>query len=289
MHHFSTSTCFTLSNNTEIREIWRTSIPRIGFKRPYVLQALLTLSALHIARYRPEKRSFYEAYAAREIESALRKASGLISNITEENCSAVLTFSLLATLNSLATPRKESNLLLVGKNGITEWLYTFRGMGQIVHGSWQGILKGELEPLIRASKSCLENGTSAPPETAALEGLKTTLEESTSPIANIEAVDQLLISFSIIHNRSRSSCEAPSVMVWPCSVSNAFINLLSEREPWSLVVLAYFCVLLKKAEGFWWMEGWPVHVLGHIYQLLDPLYRLNIRWPMECIGWVPPS
>jgi hypothetical protein len=292
MHHFSTSTCFTLTNNAELKDIWRTSVPRIAFEQPYVLQAMLALTALHIARYRPERREYYEAYAARELESALRQVSALLGHITEETCPAVLSFSLLVTLNSLATPQKQSNLLLVGENGLGEWLYTFRGMGQIANGNWDSLLKSDLAPLLFAGEACCVCGPEVPPEKEALDDLKEMLskemEAGPSCQAAIEAVDGLLVSFASLHNRPRLSCEAPSVLVWPCLVSEVFIRLLNEKESWSLVVLAYYCVLLKKAEGFWWMEGWPVCVLGRIWELLEVRFRLKIRWPMESIGWVPP-
>jgi hypothetical protein len=292
MHNFATSTCFTLSNNAELREIWRTSIPGMAFAHRCLLKAMLALSALHIAHFRPEKREFYQQFAALHNESALREGASMIANISEENCSAVLIFSLLATLNDLAAPRKEDSLLLVGDSGIADWLYTIRGMGQIAKGSWERLSLSVIAPLIRIVMRDLDRGSSeTPPEAPALESLKSSLEkmEIESSSANIAAVDQLLANFSAVHNRARSSCEMPAILSWPCQVPDGYIELLRESEPWSLVVLAYFCALLKKGDLFWWMEGWPVHILGYIYQSLGDEYRLAIRWPMETIGWVPPN
>lgn len=252
---------------------------------------MLALSALHIAHFRPEQRGIYEQFFTLHYEPALREGASLIANITDENCSAGLAFSVLATINSLAAPRKDSTVLLVGEKGITAWIYTIRGMGQIATSSWERILAGGMGALIRVAMRDLEQGEDAPPEAAALESLKASLERigGESCSTNVMAVDKLLGCFKAIHHRSKSACDLPAVLTWPSQVPDRYVDLLTDREPWSLVVLAYFCVLMKKGNSMWWMEGWSVRVLAHIYQLLDEEHRLAMRWPMEMIGWVPPT
>lgn len=79
--------------------------------------------------------------------------------------------------------------------------------------------------------------------------------------------------------------------IWLSEGMDGLIPLLqttpTPQEP--AVLLAFFAVLLHKSPDRWWMQGWPEHLITRIYALLDEKHRLWIRWPMEEMGWIPPS
>lgn len=58
-----------------------------------MLRGVLAIAALHLAHFMPERREYYVAQAAHHQEIGLRAATSLLTNLTEENCSAVYIFS----------------------------------------------------------------------------------------------------------------------------------------------------------------------------------------------------
>ncbi|KAJ6436347.1 reverse transcriptase [Purpureocillium lavendulum] len=77
------------------------------------------------------------------------------------------------------------------------------------------------------------------------------------------------------------------VFTWVHRVSDDYVILLKTNDSGALCIFAFYCVLLKKLEHVWWMEGWGTYLMERIYWSLDSVHRLWIRWPMEEIGWYP--
>ena len=56
---------------------------------------------------------------------------------------------------------------------------------------------------------------------------------------------------------------------------------LKSQQPISLVILAYFSVLVKTLEYEWFMQGWADHMLEGVAELLGEEYRHWLDWPAE--------
>jgi hypothetical protein len=76
-------------------------------------------------------------------------------------------------------------------------------------------------------------------------------------------------------------------MTWLYHLSPEFLIQLRDHTQEALAIFAYGCVLLKKLDFCWWMEGWSVHLISRIYFSLDETHRAWIEWPIAEIGWVP--
>ena len=63
LHHYTTSTCYTLSRSPAVQAIWRDEAPRIGFEMPPVLHTILALSALHLGKSDESRRERCLAHA----------------------------------------------------------------------------------------------------------------------------------------------------------------------------------------------------------------------------------
>lgn len=63
-----------------------------------------------------------------------------------------------------------------------------------------------------------------------------------------------------------------------------FLKFVEEEEEEALVVLFYFCVLLHKLPGQWWLNGWVNHIMTRIYSSVGEAYLTYLIWPMEEIG-----
>jgi len=104
----------------------------------------------------------------------------------------------------------------------------------------------------------------------------------------LDAVDALKRSYSFLKGKDfRDQDKLRGFYIWIFRISDDYLKLLKKADNDALCVFAFFCVLLRELERYWWMEGWAVHLMRRIYLMLDDVYRLWIRWPMEEIGWIP--
>jgi hypothetical protein len=60
-----------------------------------------------------------------------------------------------------------------------------------------------------------------------------------------------------------------------------FIRLLNEREQRTLILLAHHCVLLKREEGVWYLDGHARRLLSTIKATLHEDMKRRIKW--QCI------
>ena len=72
---------------------------------------------------------------------------------------------------------------------------------------------------------------------------------------------------------------------WAIRLPPRFLELLREREPLALVMIAYYGVLLQHLKHKWCFGEWCVRVAKAIWAILDDQWRPLILWPMrEILG-----
>jgi transcription factor-like protein len=108
IHNFTTFTHATLSSDPAVRQMMRTNAVRMALGCDYVMRALLAVSALHLAHYRPERRDFYVARALQHHQIASQAAIPSMSDLSYDNCENLHLFSVLTlyfgTSSSLPPP-----------------------------------------------------------------------------------------------------------------------------------------------------------------------------------------
>ena len=260
------------------------------------MRGILALSALHLARYRPEKKELYNSQAMIQHQIGLRQATNALTEINEQNCTGVYIFSALTLFFTVATPRKPGDLLLVGDNGIADWLALVKGTSFIVGTSGKILFNGSLGPMFIAGRRRNELRekllAEESPEDSPLAELlqlinKTTVDHQdvTIYLAAIESLRKSFVTYT--ESGQGPTFEPADVFIWVFELDHRFLELLRQRTQESLCIFSYFCVNLRRLDSCWWMEGWATHLIAKIYHLLDEEHRLWIRWPIEEIGWIP--
>lgn len=293
LHHYTTSACLTITQEPLARNFWRVNIPQIAFTTPYILGGILSLSALHLARFRPERKEFYIAQAFHHHNSALTLASPLILNITRENAVQLFLFSTITNFFAFAKPRDKSDLLVSNDDSVPDWLYMFRGVRALMDAESDWIHSSSIAVMFESGVKMHEFWLSATFENEAFRELEANMQASTGhDLATLqvllEAVRDLKRSFALLWDKSQSDeNKSRGIFVWLYKISNAYIDLVTKDNNEALCVLAFFCVLLRRLEFMWWIEGWGLHLIERIYSRLNNTYRLWIRWPIEETGWAP--
>jgi hypothetical protein len=68
---------------------------------------------------------------------------------------------------------------------------------------------------------------------------------------------------------------------WFYRLPEEMVGNLERKEPYALVLLAYWAVLLKYMDSTWFMGGWAEHVLSGVSTYLHEDFRPWIEWPLK--------
>ncbi|KAJ0426876.1 hypothetical protein BJY00DRAFT_306869 [Aspergillus carlsbadensis] len=116
LHHYTTSTCYTLSRVPAIQAVWRDQAPRIGFspRFGFVLHAILAISALHKAHTSSDQgyRATCMLQARTHHNSAIRAVVPALTcpaSTDTENSAALFLFSTLTCIFSCAISGQDTD------------------------------------------------------------------------------------------------------------------------------------------------------------------------------------
>ena len=291
LHHYSTSTCYTISRLPALQTVWRIRVPKFGFSFPFLLHGILSLSALHLAHLTPECHERYVAQAEFHHDLALQLVSKVLPHIDEENAPALYLFSTIASIISCGKFRLPDDFWVIGERDI-EWLTLFRGTRFIIAAADSTIRCGALSPIFKnGHRRTLARSSRSTINLNYLDELRRLLQETVTDTKELncyfEAIENMSKSFATLEAEGAQNCETADVFVWLLQVSDEYLLLLRQRKPEALVIFSYFCVITQKLEWAWWMRGLSIHLIRGIYYFLDEEYRCCLQWPMEQLGWVP--
>jgi hypothetical protein len=267
-------------------------VPQIGLSSPFVMRAILSISALHLSYLRPDHKEFYTSQAGYHHEVALNEVSPILSTLLQENSAAMLLFASLTCFIACAKPRKMGDFLLIEGGRLSQWLVFFRANKTITEFATDVLKAGPLALIFSiGERRALMREARSTEEQSYIVELKSFIRDEVTDLAELkiylDAVDELSKSFAIALDPTLQSCDPSDIFIWLLRVSEEYMSLLQRQQPIAMVIFAYYCVVLRQLEWTWWLNGWSIHVMSAIYQLLNEVYRSWMRWPMEQIGWSP--
>jgi len=295
LNHFRAVTCYTIHGDPVKQKVWQINVPRIASSFNFVGHGILAFSALHLAYLdpRPRMKDLYASRALRHHQISLCTAIKNLSHVTEENCSALYSFSILVTLYTIASPRKTEDFLLIGEGEIAPWLAMFRGTHAIMETSKAALMSGPLRSMFTNSQrrmelreSCTNTNSIGVKRLEELQHLiDGTVKDSKELSVYVEAIEELRKSYTAFFLDPENSGPTDA-FTWVHRVSKEYLFQLKEQTQEALCIFAFFCVLLHQRNSLWWYEGWSTHLMRQIGLLLNEEHRWWIRWPVEQVGLV---
>jgi hypothetical protein len=299
--NFKSFTYLDLGHSLESRVMWQTEAPLMAESHSFLKHGILGLSALHLASIKPSERLHYELGAAYHQNIALPQFRAAIANPTKDNCNALLAFTQLLILHCFAAGEQDDDLLLVtGKeSGIPDWLHVTRGSCSIFHSVWPFVSQGpfvralvaeerrRLDPVSENPEITRRLNRLLPPLLTANKGLIAQKSPDAPTLTTLPAaLLELSRAFSQMERVSTTTVSTlwSAVNLWPVRVSEDFIDLLRDRNPGALILLAHYCILLRPLDSQWYSYGYSQKLLLRIYRQLDPEWRQWLDWPMEEVG-----
>ncbi|KAH7369743.1 hypothetical protein BKA65DRAFT_486930 [Rhexocercosporidium sp. MPI-PUGE-AT-0058] len=137
------------------------------------------------------------------------------------------------------------------------------------------------------SSSCLIPFSNSKSDQSSRSAQKTWTEhEITTYISSARSLD-LAFRYRAILGTEFSTWDA--LRVWPISISEDYLNLLAKRHEGALVLLGFYCVLLKMVEIRWYFEGRAQRLLRAVLACLDETenaakWRSALCWAITEVG-----
>ncbi|KAJ5901854.1 hypothetical protein N7495_002382 [Penicillium taxi] len=257
------------------------------------MDGILALAALHVARYNNGRKHTLLQYAIERHSASISKALPLVSGVTAQTSTPLFVFGVLTLYYSLARPIQENEMVVFGSDAVPEWLYIMRGIDAVVSME-TSLLSSPVSLIFRSTWGSLDYWKAHTPEkyqvlTEFEEKIWAEAPENRErQIVLQEAVMALNRSYSFFYGQSfKDQDKLRGFYEWLFEIDDAYLALLKTGDNGALCVLAFYAVLVRDLERFWWIEEWAVHLIRGVYMLLDGEHRLWIRWAIEEIGWVP--
>jgi hypothetical protein len=283
MLHWCNDTYHTLSRDERTDLVWRNAVPEEALSHPFLMHGILALSALHLARTGPEpsRRAAYLNRAVMHQNQALALFRELLGEINESNAKAMFAFAGIVVVYTFGfphTPDVQDPWTCV--DDLCQVLVLTRGVQQVIRSPADHLSHSNFAPILQIEEV---HGRLPDDATATINnlheanevcGARNQFHETEVYTATIDNVAEMLgwvyggLTSTVIAGR------------WAIKLPQRYLELLRERDPMALVMLAHFGLLLQYLKHRWCFEEWCVRVAKAVWALLDDQWRPLIHWAM---------
>ncbi|KAJ5794343.1 hypothetical protein N7457_000942 [Penicillium paradoxum] len=285
MHQFATETYASLCISDSESKVWQTAIPRLALKHPYLMNGILALASMHIATtcLAPYEAQLYLDTGLQYYNRSITPFRNAIDSITPQNCNAVFAHSIVMIAVSIASPRltatKDESTsitenivvlfeLLQGVKKILQVSKSWINLQLFSQGEYWKTTPVEVDPDTGAALAHL----------AALNDLVMIGIYSEQHRINKDVITHLRHCYAKF---ARSPDPAP-VLAWLGAIQKDFVDSLKCRQPFSLLILMYWGVLLMELDGKrWWARNAGRALVWELFEALrdgDPRWEGALTW-----------
>ncbi|KAH8819927.1 hypothetical protein F5884DRAFT_762171 [Xylogone sp. PMI_703] len=299
LHFWTSTSAFEFLDFPSGARVFQVNFVQEAINYPFLMYEILSLSALHLAYLRPDRASIYRNIATSHHATALSLGQAELRGISSENCHACFAFSTMIYIHAWASQGAEgaSNLFFRSESlddvGI-QIVKLHRGALAVIDGNiFQLVINGPLGPLLEAWRDFDKMKGSQPPlppdEQRHLEALAEAWNARSArqlplPLPHIEILEKTLFTLKMVfslsaYNREISSLS--SAISWLTMIPDEFIALVEQKIPEALLLVATYCVLLKRVEYMWWVKGKSRYLLERVLAELGQGWERWTYWPIE--------
>jgi hypothetical protein len=287
MMQWCNTTFHTLSRSERTDPIWRNFVPEEALSHPFLMHGILALSALHLARTGPDpsRRASYLNRAVAHQNQALALFREMLGDVKESNAKAMFAFAGIVVIYTFAFPHTpdaqdpwscvdDLYQVLVLTRGVQQVIHAPRDFGDFLRDSSFGpILQVEEERGPMPEDACVMlRRLHQANEACKTRDADHELEVYEDAIANLEEM------LSWCYSGMRANTIAGR---WAIRLPARFMELLRERDPLALVMLAHYGVLLQYLEHRWCFDELCVRVSKAVWAILDDQWRPLVEWAMK--------
>lgn len=244
---------------------------------------LLACAALHFSITRPDEFQFYHDESRLLQEQSLKMFKESVPEVNEQNLIPAFLYSGILGLHffvdTFTVPDSNLDQFI---DRLVQAIKLMRGVRVCFTGWWEVLMQSEIRDLMQFgdgdmdhTDEYVENVLSLQTKLSEIPGIEQTELEVLQ-----EAVRQLKwVYTSSLFNLQNGNSSPRMVTSWPITLSVEYAELLTQRRPGSLVVLAYYSVMLHKCRESWAVGSAGNFLLDVVGTCLGEDWGSWLEWP----------
>lgn len=283
LHQYLTFTCVATSQLPEVTSHIQTTVPPLAQSHPFVMRGILAMGATHLSRLRPSRQAHYDLLAASNHTKALPNFRSGLRNMNSENCYPLIVYSKSLVWCSMASDPSAASTESAKRSSTTwlpHWFTLLHGSCVVVETSRR--LLTTRPPMVQTSDDQLDDIET--PDDNQFLTLHAQLLRQNAPVLSQTILLKLREAFVRASLPKQNTPYRNAINSWFGSLPDQYILSLQQKEPWALILLAHFCVLLHRSETVWIMKGHAMRLLLLIDELLSDEWKEMISWPCIEVG-----
>ncbi|KAJ5165413.1 uncharacterized protein N7500_007243 [Penicillium coprophilum] len=286
-HNLSSEAMDTLNHQRHMSGISFQEIWRHGLDAPYLVNELLSLSALHLSITRIDQRPFYRHHSTQLQSYALGSFNKLSSQINDENYVSIFLFAGILGLHMLC------ETLVYRDNDFESFLDQFVQYTVLHHGvrtvagggRWQLLQQTALKPLLELGERIPSADESLGPVCQVLlDRIRGLRHDETTTRTYQQAIQALQSVITVIDSQSPGNNSLDVLIAWPVLVSREYIDLVAQRKGEALVILAHFGALVDTHKHSWVFCDGGEYLVDSISQYLGSQWEEWLQWPRQSLA-----
>lgn len=288
-------------------------IPALAYTHSPLRLGILTASALcmsHDSVAEPQAAKKYFEVAKSHGERFVAEARAQARRFDPLEFDSILACSrLLSVLGFAFYQIHRSNGVALGDSAAWTWLHLLRGVRTVYTAVLQSEAK-HLDPIMSVNMIPEVTGSPRAPNTGMqwhrkhehfrfvkdrqaerMESLFTALSSRASDF-NDQEIEDIRTEIASVGEITTHICEGEvqsvfrAICTWPGSMSNGFMTMLLENEPFALAIYAHWLMLVALASEMWWFDDMGVAGIREIADICsreDSGLSAVLRWPMQLL------
>jgi hypothetical protein len=288
MHHFVTSTVnegFLSAHDEAISELWAKHAPIEALKYPFLMNVILSIAALHITKINPSEHNMAKVHRT-YFNAAISGHLQAVRDIGPDNAEPLLISAILIGLPAFTLLQDTD----VASYSPPLQLFRLQGGNSPLFGLGLPMLSktSKVRSLLTAKPHMQEFRREVDNEIYLQPFLQLMNWRAPGEVVDPEsqAAYELVLKFvgcvfSNIEKGEDSSILRRMMTSLAAWLPLNYINLLKERNPRALVILAHYFSLAKAMDNVWWMRGISEREVFGIQTILPEQWQWAMAWPLQ--------
>lgn len=226
-----------------------------GLQHPFLMRQILATSALSISLVRPDRKEYYHQHAVQLQSEALAGFNSVLKDLNEANIVAAFLVSSLIGLHSFCETFSfrdgDFNNTLDAFIGCINLL---RGVRSLIGGWWPYLLSTDLNPILQLATDQRLKGKE---HSCQLDTLRELIQTADIGLPSKKAYGETIEELERVY-ASQTEVKDPEagesanmIFAWLVLTPKEYVELLEQRRPEALIILAYYAVVLHQRRRFW--------------------------------------
>ena len=285
LHQWLSHTCHTCLAPRHRAGLFAATMMNTALRYPFLMHSVLALAALHRSFTHASSREFYLSKSRELQEEGLLGFNRLTFPLDDTLALPAFLFSYIAGIRHLCLHMAYPKTDLVGFiSSMIECIDMLRGVPTVLGGRMDMLKHSEFSPVV----DTLEGSDSATPspQQQQVDRLGQMIQSSEmSGRSNRVLTDAIKTLRQLYRNASDIDDESLGLaVVWMMTTPAEFTQLLTERQPQAMVVLAYVAPLLHYRRNCWAIGNVAARLMWAIEDKIPPQWQQWLAWPKAVVS-----